>query len=72
MNKKIQATVEVSTWFRDSTNEWVGELAYRAGGTSGTGRYTGATEAEARNAAFAAIGYQLLETTFDAARGAED
>jgi hypothetical protein len=64
MNKTTQATVEITTWFRESTNEWVGEIDFRAGDMSGTVRYTGATEAEARNAAFAAVGGQLLETTF--------
>lgn len=64
MNKTTQASIQITTWFRDSTNEWVGEITFRAGDTDGTARYTGATEAEARNAAFAAVGYLLLETTF--------
>ena len=64
MNK--QATIEISTWFRESTGEWVGDIEYLANDTQGNARYTGKTEDEARNAAFAAVGYNLLATTFDA------
>ena len=61
-----QATIEVTTWYRDSTKEWVGEIDFATRGTSGTSRFTGDTENEARDAAFAAIGGVLLETTFTA------
>ncbi len=62
---KKQATVDVSTWFREGTGEWVCDVNYKVNDTEGTGRYTGATEIEARNAGFAALGYLLLSTTFD-------
>lgn len=61
MNK--QAVVKVATWFRKTTKEWIGEIEYQANGIKGVARYTGATENEARNAAFAALGLVLLETT---------
>lgn len=63
--EKQQATVEVTTWFRESTGQWVGEVRYRANDTSGVARYTGETEEAARNAAFAAVGCLLLATTWD-------
>jgi len=61
-----QATLNVTTWYRNSTREWVGEIDLVTRDTSGTFRFTGATENEARDAAFAAIGGILLETTFNA------
>ncbi len=64
--EKKQGTVSITTWFRDSTNEWVGEVTYKANDTSGVARYTGETEESARNAAFSAVGYILLATTWDA------
>lgn len=57
--------VLITTWFRESTKEWIGEIDYQTSTTSGQARYTGNTEKEARNAAYAAIGYVLLETTFN-------
>lgn len=59
---KTQATIKISTWYRDSTQEWVGEIEYQTDDMNGNARYTGATEKEARNAAFVAVGYNLLST----------
>ena len=58
---KEQALVEVVTWFRESTGEWIGQINYQTSDTNGTASYTGSAENEARNAAFAALGYLLLE-----------
>ncbi len=33
--------VVISTWFRKSTEEWVGEIDYQTGKVSGIARYTG-------------------------------
>jgi hypothetical protein len=63
--KTEQGQVTVTTWWRDSTLEWIGQVDYAANATSGSARYTANTETEARNAAYCAIGKLLLETTFD-------
>lgn len=63
--RNLQASIKIETWFRESTGEWIGEISYDAGGIDGSARYTGRTESEARNAAFAAIGYLLLKSTWD-------
>lgn len=60
-----QGTVRITTWFRDSTGEWIGEITYTVNDTGGTACYTGETEEAARNAAFAAVGCLLLSTTWD-------
>ena len=65
MHKNNNITISVFTWFRESTKEWIGEIIYQTENCNGNARYTGATENEARNAAFVAIGYHLLQTTFD-------
>lgn len=59
------AEVKIYTFYRDSTEEWVGEIELRTNDRATWARYTGATEEAARNAAIAAVGYQLLEITFD-------
>lgn len=59
---KTQATIKISTWYRDSTQEWVGEIEYQTEHVNGNARYTGKTENEARNAAFATVGYHIIET----------
>lgn len=64
MKMKTDATVNVVTFYRKSTKEWVGEVNYNAHDTDGCARYPAPTENEARNAAYAAIGYLLLETTW--------
>ena len=58
------AEIKIFTFYRDSTKEWVGVVDLRANDHDVSARYTGATEEAARNAAIAAVGYQLLETTF--------
>jgi hypothetical protein len=62
-----QAQLTIITFFRESTNEWVGEIQYTSKEyeTSGIARYAGKTENEARNAAFAMTGAVLLELTYD-------
>ena len=60
----MQIKIGIDTRWRKSTSEWIGEINLSGNGTSETARYTGRTEEEARNAAFAAVGYLLLQTTF--------
>jgi len=56
----LQTELNVHTWFRKSTNEWIGEINYQTPVTDGIARFTGATEREAFNAAAAEIGHCLL------------
>jgi hypothetical protein len=60
----MQIKIGIDTKWRKSTSQWIGEVTLDGNGTSRTAKYTGGTEEEARNAAFAAVGYLLLETTF--------
>ena len=60
-----QADIKVITWYRQSTNQWIGQVDYLSNGIEGSALYTGETENEARNAAFCAIPYLLLQTTFE-------
>lgn len=55
---------KITTFYRSSTNEWVGEINYQGKDYGGTARYTGESESQALNAAIAAVSYHLLETTF--------
>ena len=63
---KQHAMLKINTWYRKSTNEWVGEIQIGSDlyDYNGTNRVTGSTEKEARNAAFAAIGHSLLQMTW--------
>lgn len=65
--KNEQAEMTINTFFRESTGEWVGEINYKSERYEnfGIARYTGKTENEARNAAFAMASSVLMELTFD-------
>lgn len=68
MKKTYQANIKIQTWFRKSTNEWIGEIAFHTKFTDATSHFPSKTEEGARNAAFAAIGYELLEATWEEER----
>lgn len=65
IDPKENAEIRYSLWFRESTQEWVGEIHYNYLGTDGEFRTTGKTPEEARNAAFACIGHCLMECVWN-------
>lgn len=62
---KSISKVEIVAWYRANTGNWVSEITYQVNNVRGAIRYTGDTENEARNAAFAALGAKLLEAAQD-------
>ena len=56
----MEYSIEIDTKFRGGAGEYVVTVVVKADGYLGTHKYTGKTGGEARNAAFAAIGYILL------------
>jgi hypothetical protein len=64
--KDKKAKISIHCWYRRSTKEWVAEITLQYLDTAGSYRYTGKTNKEARNAAFAAIGGILMDIAIDA------
>lgn len=66
-NEQPQAQIYISTFYRESTREWIGKVTITsdAYGTFKEAKFPGNTEEAARNAAFAMIGSLLMELTFD-------
>lgn len=59
--EKTIANIKITSWFRESTMEWVAEMDLKGCDYYANTRMTGHTEKEALCALYAAIGYQLLE-----------
>lgn len=57
--------IRIETWYRDSTQEWVGEVQINVTNEiHQISRVTGETEESARNAAFAATGGYLMNVVW--------
>lgn len=54
-------TIKITTFYRESTQEWVGEVDIDVPDDyKGIHRWTGKTEEEAKRAVYALLGYELL------------